>query len=178
MPGYLWSKPVEKEGTGVDAVARGWDQLMGLLGYDRYLVHGGDWGSFVSRRIGQIAPKRVIGVHLTLPIFPPPKPLSNPIAFIRLILSQLLPSGWIYSDLETKELAKLGSFMVNQMGYLEIQKTKPQTLGFSLADSPMGLLAWHLCGSQFLSQISQQHLIRGFLSTRHLPQLGRSPTRL
>jgi len=145
MPGYLWSKPPQKNGVNVDLISRSWDSLMGMLGYDRYLVHGGDWGSFMARRIGQIAPKRVVGVHITLPMFPPPQPLSNPIAFLRLILSQFLPSGWIYSDLETSELAKLGTFMLTQMGYLEIQKSKPQTLGFSLADSPMGLLAWHLC---------------------------------
>lgn len=145
LPGFLWSSPPAKEGVGVDVVAKGWDQLMGLLGYNTYLVHGGDWGSFVARRIGQVASSRVAGVHLTLPIFPPPKPLSNPIAFTRLVLSQLLPKSWIYSELESDELAKLITFVQHNSAYLEIQKTKPQTLGHSLSDSPVGLLAWHLC---------------------------------
>ncbi|KAI9006819.1 Alpha/Beta hydrolase protein [Hyaloraphidium curvatum] len=146
IPGYFLSKTPQKQGVGIDTIARGWNVLMTeALGYDKYLVHGGDMGSFIARRLGQVAKDHVVGAHITLPIFPPPKPTQHPLAFLRLILSQILPAGWIYSEVETAEMAKLIRFAGHNMAYLEVQKTKPQTLGHSLADSPVGLLVWHLC---------------------------------
>ena len=139
IPGFGFSPAPIKGGVGPTIVARAYKLLMvDVLKYDKgFVTQGGDFGSFISRSIAIQYPQLVIAQHLNMFPVPPPTPVSAPLAYIRWCLSPLT-----YSDFEKKSLEIRRNFELDQSGYLEQQKTRPQTLGFALGDSPLGLLAW------------------------------------
>jgi hypothetical protein len=102
-----------------------------------FVTQGGDFGSFISRSIAIQNPNLVIAQHLNMFPVPPPTLLTAPLAYLRWCLS-----GILYSEFEKTALIVRRNFELDQSGYLEQQKTRPQTLGFALGDSPLGLLAW------------------------------------
>ena len=112
LPGYGWSDKPTEPGWGVERIARAWAQLMAQLGYQRYGAVGSDWGTSISASLGQQVPGHVAGVHLVPPLAPP------------------LP-GKTRSERRADE-----------SGYSTQQRTRPQTIGYSLVDSPAGLAAW------------------------------------
>jgi microsomal epoxide hydrolase len=99
---------------------------MSRLGYQRYGAQGGDWGSGISRELGAIAPENVIGVHLNM-LLTFPRGDSDLAAL---------------TDDDKQRLATGDHYLKELSGYMRIQSTRPQTLGFGLADSPVGQLAW------------------------------------
>ncbi len=127
LPGYGWSDVPTRTGWGVARIARAWDELMGRLGYDRYGAQGGDWGAMVTTSLGQQRPDRVVGVHVNMPIVP----------FSEMPMTDL-------TDSEQAALARVGEYGKSGMGYSSQQSTRPQTLGYGLADSPAGQCAWIL----------------------------------
>ena len=127
LPGYGFSGKPEQPGTTVEHVADLWAQLMAILGYERYVAQGGDWGSVVSCAIGQRDTEHCAGIHLNMIIAPPdPETLSSP------------------SATEQSALAAMQHYQMWDSGYSKQQSTRPQTLGYALADSPVGQLAWIL----------------------------------
>jgi microsomal epoxide hydrolase len=126
LPGYTLSFAPGQQRFGVEAIADAFAQLMtGVLGYQRFGAQGGDWGSFVTSRLAYAHAERVIGIHLNLlPVRRDPQMLANPTAD------------------EKRYLAELTTFLKEETGYQWIQGTRPQTLAFGLADSPVGLAAW------------------------------------
>ncbi len=127
MPGYGFSDPVHETGWNTQRIAVAWAELMRHLGYERYGAQGGDWGAIISRRLGIIAPERVVGVHLNfLPTAIPSDPTE---------LESL-------TEDEQARLARAQRFVTEQAGYYGIQSTRPQTLSYGLTDSPTGQLAW------------------------------------
>jgi len=123
LPGYGFSGKPTSNGWTVERIAKAWDTLMKRLGYDRYGAQGGDWGAAVTTQIGRNG-LGCIGIHLNMPIAGPPGPLDNP---------------------TPAELAALEAFTYYEKwdsGYSKQQSTRPQTLGYGLADSPVGQLAW------------------------------------
>jgi microsomal epoxide hydrolase len=126
IPGYAFSGPTGQVGWDTARVAKAWKELMRRLGYDRYAVQGGDWGTPISLRLGLADPDHVIGVHLNMCVtFPPP--------------------GAPLAGLDEADLARLeftGRFMQDGTGWQRIQSTRPQTLSYALTDSPVGQLAW------------------------------------
>ncbi|MEV5411385.1 epoxide hydrolase family protein [Thermopolyspora sp. NPDC052614] len=127
IPGYGFSGPRQGPGWGAARVARAWAELMRRLGYDRYGAQGGDWGSFISRELGLAAPEHVIGVHLN---FLPPFPSGAPGEIEEL------------TEDEKTRLDRRRHYDQELSGYNKIQSTRPQTLAYGLADSPVGQLAW------------------------------------
>jgi microsomal epoxide hydrolase len=111
---------------GVEEIGEFFAQLMtDVLGYKRFGAQGGDWGAFVTSRLGFQFPERTIGIHLNLlAVRRDPKMLVNPTADEKIFLD------------------KLNHFLKEETGYQWIQGTKPQTLAFGLNDSPAGLAAW------------------------------------
>jgi len=97
---------------------------MDRLGYSRYGAQGGDWGSLVSRELGFVAPDHVIGIHV-----------NN-------ILGLPVEDGAELTALEQAHVARGQAFRRDGFAYVMLQSTRPQTLAFGLADSPIGLLAW------------------------------------
>lgn len=127
LPGYGFTGKPTSTGWTVERIATAWDTLMKRLGYQRYGAQGGDWGAMVTSQIGRNGGSHLsgcIGIHLNMPIAAPTGPLDNP---------------------TPAELAALEAFSYYEKwdsGYSKQQSTRPQTLGYGLADSPVGQLAW------------------------------------
>ena len=133
MPGYGFSGKPSSIGWNTDRIARAWDTLMKRLGYSRYVSQGGDWGAKVSEAMAHLAPQGLLGVHMNLLLTLPPE-VSRAAA-----LFQPAPENFS----EEEKLAYNQRRMLNA-GYLLVQNTRPQTIGYSLAESPVGLAAWLL----------------------------------
>ncbi|XOV87444.1 MAG: epoxide hydrolase family protein [Pseudomonadota bacterium] len=128
IPGYGFSEAPRDPGFDQKRVAEGQVELMRRLGYERYGVQGGDWGSPISSWTAVLAPEAVCGLHLTLVFAGYPKHKADP-----------------YEGVTDEEKARLESrrqHMQEGTGYQAIQGTRPQTLGYGLNDSPAGLAAW------------------------------------
>jgi pimeloyl-ACP methyl ester carboxylesterase len=126
LPGFgLSDKPTEV-GWGLPRIANAWAVLMARLGYSHYVAQGGDWGAGVTSWMAKQRVSGLTAVHLNLPIlFPPPLP----------------PAGG-YTVAEQQGLDHLGKYVSDASGYASIQATRPQTLGYGLADSPVGQAMW------------------------------------
>jgi pimeloyl-ACP methyl ester carboxylesterase len=107
---------------------------MGRLGYERYVSQGGDWGAIISEVMAIQAPAGLLGIHTNMPGTVPP-------SVVKLVRNgEPVPSG--FSDAEKAAFASLDYFYNKGFGYAEMMNTRPQTLGYALADSPVGMLAF------------------------------------
>ncbi len=134
LPGYGFSGPTGQAGWDTERVAQAWKELMRSLGYNRYLVQGGDWGMPISLRLGLADPEHVAGVHVNMLVtFPPADPTDKE------------AMGAVMAKLTPQEMERAGfamHFQQDGMGWLKIQATRPQTLSYGLTDSQAGQLAW------------------------------------
>jgi epoxide hydrolase len=130
MPGYGFSGPTRRRGVDVHRVADAVADLMAQLGYERYIAQGGDWGALVTRRLGEAYPQHAVAIHCNM-LFAMPGP-GDPDAM----------EGVTEADLE--RFARAAERIKDGTGYMAIQSTRPNTLGFALEDSPVGLAAWIL----------------------------------
>ncbi|MGE0006277.1 MAG: epoxide hydrolase family protein [Parvibaculaceae bacterium] len=134
IPGFGLSGKPTKTGWGSDHIARAWAELMRRLGYDRYVSQGGDCGSVISHRMALQSVPGLIGIHVNMPATVPEE-----------IASILAAGGPAPGDLTERERAAfdaLDGFYRNSSGYAAMMVTRPQTIGYSLSDSPVGLAAW------------------------------------
>jgi pimeloyl-ACP methyl ester carboxylesterase len=133
-PGYGFSGKPQGTGWGPDHVARAWDELMHRLGYRHYVSQGGDWGAIISEVMAVQAPPGLLGIHVNMPGTTPP-------SVLRLIRNgDPVPAG--FSDTEKAAYASLDAFYKKGFGYADMMNTRPQTLGYGLSDSPVGLAAF------------------------------------
>jgi len=128
LPGYGYSGEPSEPGWYTGRTAQAWAQLMHRLGYTRYVAQGGDQGAAVTDDLAHLGPQGLIGVHLNL---------------LRRALGSTdgLPAE---SEQERAALEAVGTFRSSGFGYFLEQSTRPQTIGYSLLDSPIGLAAWML----------------------------------
>ena len=137
MPGYGFSGKPTGTGWGPDHIARIWAELMKRLGYNHYVAQGGDWGSPVSSAMARLAPAGLLGIHINLPAIVPPE--------IDVILAAGGPAP---AGLSEKERAAFDAFSsaakMGNRSYAVMMGTRPQTVGYGLTDSPVGLAAWML----------------------------------
>lgn len=128
IPGYGFSGPTREKGWDNRRVARAWPQLMARLGYERYGAAGNDAGSMISPEVGREDPGHVVGVHVTQVFsFPSGDPSEM-------------------ADLTAEEQAQLGQlqwFYEHKSSFNALMSQQPQTLGYAVNDSPVGLLAWN-----------------------------------
>ncbi len=125
LPGFGFSGKPKHTGWGVEKIGRAWGELMARLGYDRWVAQGGDWGSAVTTAIGVQQVQGCIGIHLNMPVGrPEPEELANP------------------TPAEVKALGALKHYLDWDSGYSTQQRTRPQTVGYGLVDSPAGLAGW------------------------------------
>lgn len=126
LPGFGYSDRPAVAGWGVEKTAAAWVELMGRLGYDEFLAHGGDWGGNVTAVLGGRFPAHVLGIHTTLAL-PPPGMTTDGL-----------------TGEERRHAEETRDFWLHHRAYATQQATRPQTIGYSLVDSPVGLLAWLL----------------------------------
>lgn len=125
LPGYGYADRPAESGWGIERTADAWVALMEALGHSSFLVHGGDWGAVVGTAMARRRPDRVRGLHLTLPV------------------SAATPEDRAAaSAAERRGLAREDEYRRSGYAYAQVQRTRPQTLGYSLVDSPVGLCAW------------------------------------
>jgi pimeloyl-ACP methyl ester carboxylesterase len=134
LPGYGFSGKPQDAPWGPDRMGRAWDELMRRLGYTRYVSQGGDWGAIVSEVMAIQAPAGLLGIHINMPG-------TTPASVLRLIRNgDSVPSD--FSDDEKRAFASLNDFYKNGFGYADMMNTRPQTIGYGLSDSPVGLAAF------------------------------------
>ncbi|MGW5437053.1 epoxide hydrolase family protein [Nocardia asteroides] len=126
LPGFGYSDKPATTGWGTEKIAAAWVELMGRLGYGTFLAHGGDWGGNITTVLGGRFPGHVLGIHTTFAEAPPGAPVGN---------LTVAERTWVE---ETRD------FWRHRAAYAKQQATRPQTIGYSLVDSPVGLLAWIL----------------------------------
>jgi len=134
MPGYGFSGKPQGTGWGPDRIARAWDVLMKRLGYRNYVTQGGDWGSVIASAMARQAPAGLLGIHVNMPATVPPdvaRALNN---------GDPAPDG--LSDVERTAFNSLNDLYKKGGGYAAMMVTRPQTVGYALADSPAGQAAW------------------------------------
>ncbi|TPG52640.1 epoxide hydrolase family protein [Sphingomonas glacialis] len=124
LPGYGFSDRPTERGWGLPRIARAWGALMTRLGYQRYVAQGGDWGAGVTTWMAKQNVPGLVGIHLNLPLLVPPPIEGAPNAE------------------EQASIVQLVAFDKDASGYAKIQGTRPQTIAYALADSPVGQAAW------------------------------------
>jgi pimeloyl-ACP methyl ester carboxylesterase len=128
LPGYGFSGEPTVLGWDSGRIARAWATLMERLGYTRYVAQGGDVGADVTDAMGRQGPEGLLGIHVNL-------------LTAALGIGDRLPAE---SEQERAAHKAVGTFRASGFGYFLEQSTRPQTIGYSLVDSPIGLAAWML----------------------------------
>jgi pimeloyl-ACP methyl ester carboxylesterase len=128
LPGFGFSGHPQERGFSPERMGRIIATLMARLGYQRYGLQGGDWGGIISRLVALNDAPHVAGLHLNFCLAGPPPGAKDPNDGV--------------SPAELQLLQERQTYMENERAYQQIQGSKPQTLGFGLADSPAGLAAW------------------------------------
>ncbi|HMN47127.1 MAG TPA: epoxide hydrolase [Povalibacter sp.] len=134
IPGYGFSERPAQTGWGPERVGRAWDVLMKRLGYTHYVSQGGDHGSVISDAMARQAPAGLLGIHLSMPA-------TLPDAVVQAINN----GGPAPVGLSAKERAAFDSlyaFFSRNAAYGAMMVTRPQTVGYALSDSPVGLAGW------------------------------------
>ncbi|GAA0225477.1 epoxide hydrolase family protein [Cryptosporangium japonicum] len=134
LPGYGFSTPLAGPGATMGRAARLWVELMRRLGYERYGVHGGDVGAGVSGAGAALDPAHVVGVHVVTD----PTTAAATATFLPGLADGLDPDD----GTDALILERMTAFRTENSGYLAVQNSRPQTIGYALADSPLFQLAW------------------------------------
>jgi len=147
MPGFGFSGKPQEGGWNADRIAAAFHTLMRqVLGYSRFGVQGGDWGTIVGSRLASAYPDTLLGLHINMPFAYPRNPSAE-------------------------ESAKFNALMLAETGYMHLQNTKPDALTIAQADSPAGLAAWILekfrswsdCSGDVFSAFSKDDLITNLM---------------
>ena len=126
LPGYGFSAEPAEVGWDPGRTARAWAELMGRLGYSRYVAQGGDVGAVITDAMGRQAPQGLVGIHTNL------------------LVTALAGPQPTESEQERAAAEALATFRATGFGYFLEQATRPQTIGYALLDSPVALAAWML----------------------------------
>lgn len=168
MPGFGFSDKLGGPGWGLPRIADAWITLMGRVGYDRWGAQGGDFGAGVADAIDRRAPPGCVGLHYNFAMFQPSAAAA----------AEATPD-------EQAMLASAKHFWDKLSAYAQVQMTRPQTIGYSLADSPVGLAAWiyamfqDVCGTPGDAEASftLDEMLDGIM-LYWLPNAGASSARL
>jgi len=125
LPGFGFSDKPDAPGWNISRTADAWIELMHRLSYDRWVAQGGDWGASVTTTLGYKAPRGLAGIHLNMVLYQPTEDEMR----------DATPA-------EKAMLASAQRYDQQFSGYFKLQATRPQSVGFGLSDSPVGLAAW------------------------------------
>ena len=168
LPGFGLSGKPASAGWSVERIADAWIVLMRRLGYEQWAAQGGDWGAAVTATLGYKAPPGLVGILLNMVMFQPSQQER----------AEATPH-------EQKMLDDAQRYDQEISGYFKVQGTRPQSIGFSLADSPVGLAAWIYAlfqdvsdsGGDVESVFELDHIIDDIM-LYWLPNTGASSARL
>ncbi|KAK0435514.1 Alpha/Beta hydrolase protein [Armillaria borealis] len=137
LPGYGFSEASKKQNFRIAQYAEVAHKLMLALGYNEYTTQGGDWGGFITRKIAHVYGGKHSKAWHTNMVWPWSRPptVRQPLLYLRYLLTP-------YTIAEKACLERNQWFLTKGSGYSAEHSTQPQTLGYSIADSPVGLLAW------------------------------------
>ncbi len=125
LPGFAFSGKPDAPGWGIDRITDAWIELVTRLGYKTWAAQGGDWGAAVTMALGRKAPPGLVGIHLNFVLYQPTEDE----------ISQATP--------DERAMIESAHYYQNVLsGYAKLQATRPQTLAYALADSPIGQAAW------------------------------------
>jgi pimeloyl-ACP methyl ester carboxylesterase len=137
IPGFGFSQKPTSTGWNPKHIAVAWDMLMKRLGYNRYVSQGGDWGAIISDALGRQAPDGLLGIHVNRV----ERATTFPTAAAQALMNGA-PAPDSLSPEEKSVFGEVRDFVNNGFGYAAIMNTRPETIGYGLADSPVGLAAW------------------------------------
>ena len=143
LPGYGFSSFTHKAGFDHKKHAEFMYKIMIRLGYEKFVVQGGDWGSFIVRTLAILYPNNVRAMHVNMVCLSPNTPrvlLTS--CQLPMFKPSAIPDDQKYTELEQQRLGRLDWFVNTNSDYSRIQGSKPRTLGFGLHDSPVAMLAW------------------------------------
>ncbi|KAJ5112305.1 Alpha/beta hydrolase fold-1 [Penicillium argentinense] len=136
LPNFGFSEGVKKKGFGLAQYAETLHKVMIALGYEEYVIQGGDWGSMIARTMSQYYARHIQAIHLNFVPVKPPYPWKSPVRFLQSLTS--VP----FSGKDRAWIGRTMDYLLRGNAYYKQQETRPQTLGYGLSDSPVGLLAW------------------------------------
>ncbi|MCP2029611.1 pimeloyl-ACP methyl ester carboxylesterase [Flavobacterium sp. HSC-32F16] len=136
MPGYGFSEKPKGTGWGPEKIGNAWNVLMKRLGYKQYVSQGGDWGSVIADAMARQAPEGLLGIHVNMPATVP--------ADVAKALKDGDPAPKGLSVKENAAFNSLNKLYTKGGGYAGMMVTRPQTLGYGLTDSPVGLASFFL----------------------------------
>lgn len=137
LPGYGFSGKPTGPGWNPEHIALAWAELMTRLGYTHYVAQGGDWGAVVTGAMARQNPAGLLGIHLNLPATVPPE--------VDAALNSGGPAPVGLSDTEHTVFDALSKYRKQgSPAYFVMMTARPETVGYGLADSPVGLAAWVL----------------------------------
>ncbi|MBY5539763.1 epoxide hydrolase [Rhizobium leguminosarum] len=137
IPGFGFSGKPPSAGWNPQRIAAAWDVLMKRLNYDRYVSQGGDWGAIISDALGRQAPEGLLAIHVNR--------VERATTFPSDAAQALKNGGPAPDSLSADEKVvfdEARDFLNNGFGYAAIMSTRPETIGYGIADSPVGLAAW------------------------------------
>lgn len=131
LPGFGFSNPVNEKGWDVARTAAAYAKLMAELGYEKYGVQGSDIGAGICQQICLIDADHIIGVHTS----------NDPTSLALTGMLSMIPTEML-PEAEKAQIEKWKAYAEDGKGYLQLQSTRPETIGYALNDSPIGQLAW------------------------------------
>jgi pimeloyl-ACP methyl ester carboxylesterase len=132
IPGFGFSIPVRDKGWNMIRIATAFTALMKNLGYEKFAVHGGDMGAGIVGIMSGVAAYNLIGTHI------------NSDFFAVAGLGMFPSDNSFFMDEENVRMERMKQYKMDGTAYLNIQSSRPNTIGIALSDSPIGQLAWIL----------------------------------
>ncbi|XP_068210084.1 epoxide hydrolase 1-like [Palaemon carinicauda] len=166
IPGFGFSQSSIKQGLAQMETAQIFLKLMKRLGFEKFYIQGGDWGSLVVNLMATLYPENILGVHTNFIMARTPGSLA------KMVLGSVLPTGIVMDEKDGNRLyplSKLFSRLLRESGYLHIQSTKPDTVGAALNQSPVGLAAYILEKFSTWTHKENPHLPDGGLLQEDFP---------
>lgn len=140
LPGFAWSEAATRTGLGAAQTAVVLRNLMLRLGYERFYVQGGDWGSSVGSAMATLCPDNVIGFHSNMLL------IRTPMSMLKECVASVWPSLFVFKEHQSfffPAAAKWANVLL-ETGYMHLQASKPDTIGLALTDNPVGVAAYVL----------------------------------
>ncbi|XP_075165401.1 juvenile hormone epoxide hydrolase 1-like [Haematobia irritans] len=162
LPGYGWSQAASKKHMDNSQIAVILRHLMVRLGHEKFIIHGGDWGSIIGSNLAALFPQNTLAYHSNLCVN------FSPLGVINGVISRLVPN-FFYEKKHSKffkTVREYVAFVLEEFGYFHLQATKPDTIGTVLSHNPIGLAAYILEKFSSVTNSEFKHLNDGGL-TKH-----------